>query len=188
MVGLGNPGAKYRMTRHNAGFLVLDRLAGDLGLNWRQNKPFQAETCTGRHGAVSLILAKPQTYMNLSGIAVGALAKYYDIPPNRIIVVADDLALNPGALRIRSRGSSGGHNGLKSIISTVGDGFIRVRVGVGHPGDSEEVVDYVLQRFNAVEWEKVQDAVERSVQAILVILNDGVESAMNQFNRRAAME
>lgn len=159
-----------------------------MGVSWRCDKQFQAEICAGREGTIPLICAKPQTYMNASGIAVGALAKYYDIPTNRVIVVADDLALGPGALRIRGKGSAGGHNGLKSIISVIGDGFIRIRVGVGHPGDSAEVVDYVLQRFSAAEWEKVCDAIGRSVEAIRVILKEGIEPAMNQFNRKAETE
>lgn len=188
IVGLGNPGDRYRLTRHNAGFLALDLLSKSMGLSWKRNKAFQAEVCIGREGLTPLILAKPQTYMNASGIAVAALAKYYDIPIKNIIIVTDDLALTPGMLRIRSKGSSGGHNGLKSIIAAIGDGFIRVRLGVGHPGEQMEVVDYVLQRFTAADWEKVQEAIERSIHAIRVIIEEGVEQAMNRFNRKAEME
>ena len=183
IVGLGNPGKEYAHTRHNAGFMALDVLADKLGCKVDKLK-FQ-----GLYGQVNdrsrkIFLLKPQTYMNLSGRSVLQLSSYFNIPPQRIIVLFDDISLVPGRLRIRGDGSSGGHNGIKSIIAEVGSqDFPRVKIGVGgkaHP--DQDLADHVLSGFSAKEEKDLKSALERAADAALTIMDKGVEEAANRYN------
>lgn len=183
IVGLGNPGPKYAGTRHNAGFMVLDALAKQHGLQFSQ-KQGNAEVARGQIGGVRAILAKPQTFMNLSGRAVVALANFYKVPHSRIIVVYDDIALPIGALRIREKGSAGGHNGVSNIIQQLGtQTFPRIRVGVDRPVQVQHSqIDWVLGRFTKEEREAMDAAIPRAIEAVEAILGGGIERAMNAYN------
>jgi PTH1 family peptidyl-tRNA hydrolase len=181
IVGLGNPGPEYRETRHNIGFAVVDELARryEVG-NWREQ--FEALVARTRFDDDSLTLAKPLTFMNLSGRAVAALAGFYKIDPADVLVVTDDAALPVGRLRARREGSAGGHNGLKSVIEHLGtQAFPRLRVGVGR-GDGRDLADHVLGRFDADERDRVSAAVLRAADCAETWLRDGIERAMNAFN------
>jgi PTH1 family peptidyl-tRNA hydrolase len=177
IVGLGNPGKEYEQTRHNVGFMVLDRLAQGRG-EWRKQKAWRGEVCE----AQGVWLLKPQTYMNLSGESVRAMSDFYKIAPESVLVVLDDLSLGLGQLRLRLGGSAGGHNGLKSILEHLGTRDVaRVRVGIGGAGPGE-VVGHVLGKFRKDEWPRVEEALERTEAAIHRIQSDGMERAMNAFN------
>ena len=183
IVGLGNPGREYEKTRHNAGFRAVDLLADKLGCKIDKGK-FQGLYGQVTRSGAKLLLLKPQTYMNLSGRSVLQLSAYFHIPPQRIIVLFDDISLEPGRLRIRSDGSAGGHNGIKSIISEVGSqDFPRVKIGVGgkaHP--EQDLADHVLSGFSASEEKALQSALERACDAALCIIDRGVPEAANRFN------
>ena len=183
IVGLGNPGKEYERTRHNAGFRALDVLAQKLGCKVDKGK-FQ-----GLYGQVNwsgrkLLLLKPQTYMNLSGRSVLQLSAYFHVPPQRIIVLFDDISLEPGRLRIRADGSAGGHNGIKSIISEIGSQeFPRVKIGVGgkaHP--EQDLADHVLSSFSSLEEKALTSSLERAANAALCIIEKGVPDAANRYN------
>ena len=178
LVGLGNLGREYSGTRHNVGFMVLDRLAAAMGAAFRAEKKWQADAVS--NGGVWLL--KPQTYMNLSGESVSALARFYQIEPARVLVVLDDMALPLGRLRIRERGSHGGHNGLRSIIDHLGTQDVpRLRVGIGssEPGAA---VGHVLGRFAVDERPLVEQSLDRAVEAVRFAQEHDLPSAMNQFN------
>ena len=183
IVGLGNPGKEYEKTRHNCGFRAIDLLAKTLGCKIDKAK-FQ-----GLYGQVTyqgrkLFLLKPMTYMNLSGKSVLQLSAYYQIPPQRIIVLFDDISLEPGRLRIRPDGSAGGHNGIKSIISDLGSqDFPRVKIGVGAKAHAEQdLADWVLSGFSASEEKALASALERAADAALCIIDSGVPEAANRYN------
>lgn len=183
IVGLGNPGEKYENTRHNVGFQVVDELAE------RQNAPvqklkFKALTNLLTISGEKVLVMKPVTYMNLSGEAVRPAADFYKIPPERILVISDDTALDPGKLRIRIKGSAGGHNGLKNIIQHLGtDQFPRVRVGVGQkPHPDYDLADWVLGKFQGADKKVMDEAVKRAADAVECILKEGADRAMNRFN------
>ncbi len=181
VVGLGNPGDRYRGTRHNVGFEVVDELARrqQVAVGRRQ---FRALLGEYRFGAVRVILVKPQTYMNMSGEAVSAVAHMYRVEPGHVIVVSDDVALPVGKVRLRLQGSAGGHNGLKSVAQHLGSqGHPRVRIGVGG-GGMQELTDHVLGRYTSTERLLVNDAVLWAADAVEVALRDGFEMAMNRFN------
>lgn len=183
IVGLGNPGKEYERTRHNAGFRAIDVLAGSLGCKIDRLK-FQGLYCQTNYQGCKLFLLKPQTYMNLSGRSVLQLSAYFNIPPQRIIVLFDDISLPPGRLRIRGDGSAGGHNGIKSIIAELGSQeFPRVKIGVGakaHP--DQDLADWVLSGFSASEEKDLVSALNRASDAALCILEHGVPEAANRFN------
>lgn len=183
VVGLGNPGSKYEWTRHNMGFLVIDELADRLDIPVKRLK-FKALTNTALLGGRSVLLMKPTTYMNLSGEAVGQAARFYQIPPERVLVISDDAALPQGKLRVRRSGSAGGHNGLKNIISHLGtDQFPRVKVGVGQmPHPDSDMADWVLGSFTGQDRKVMEDAVSRAADAVTVLLQHGVDQAMNSYN------
>lgn len=185
IVGLGNPGREYAATRHNAGFMVIDRLAPDMGVAV-EKKMFKALVGQGRIEGEKVVLAKPQTYMNLSGEAVSALLNWYKLTTADLIVIYDDLDLPPGKLRIRSGGGSGGHKGMQSIIQVLGtENFLRVRVGIGRPAEPDfETADYVLSRFGGNEAKEVEEALDLAAEAVRCIVRDGVERAMNLYNKR----
>ena len=180
VVGLGNPGKRYVGTRHNVGFEVLDALAQTEPRKWRTG--FDALTLEHAIDGVRLLLLKPQTYMNLSGRCVRGVVDYYRLPLTDLLVVCDDINLPLGRLRIRPRGSSGGHKGLRDIESHLRTTeYARLRVGVGSPGD-RDAVDFVLDRFSPEEVPVVRRAVQRAVDAVSTWARDGIEPCMNRFN------
>ncbi|HBK03045.1 MAG TPA: aminoacyl-tRNA hydrolase [Clostridiales bacterium] len=183
IVGLGNPGKEYEHSRHNCGFRALDILAGKLNAKVDKLK-FQglyAQTC---YNGTKLFLLKPQTYMNLSGKSVVQLSAFYKIPPQRIIVLFDDISLAPGRLRVRGDGSAGGHNGIKSIIQELGSqDFPRVKIGVGaKPNPDYDLADWVLGSFSALDEKAMAVSLENAGQAALAIIDKGVPEAENRFN------
>ena len=183
IVGLGNPGREYEGTRHNAGFLVLDKLAAKENISVLEKK-HKAVIGKGIVAGQKCVLAKPQTYMNLSGESVRQLIDYYKVDETaELIVFSDDISLEPGQIRIRKKGSAGGHNGLKNIIANLGhDSFIRVKMGVGEKPRGWDLVDYVLGRFSPKDREDVEEAADRAAEAIRMIISEGPDAAMNQFN------
>lgn len=189
IVGLGNPGAEYRGTRHNVGFEVVDETAARWALAFR-SAPADAllaksSAAPGAHGPV--LLAKPLTYMNRSGFAVGALLRYYRIDLDDLLVVTEDVNLPLGRLRARRRGSSGGHNGLRSIIDAgAGEGFSRLRVGVGRGDPRQKLSGRVLSRFARAERPVMDDVVRRAADAVEMFVEAGIGPVMNTFNRREA--
>ena len=183
IVGLGNPGRDYERTRHNVGFRAVELLADKLGCKIDKLK-YQGLYCQTNYGGKKLFLLKPQTYMNLSGRSVLQLSSYFNIPPQRIIVLFDDISLVPGRLRIRADGSAGGHNGIKSVIAELGSqDFPRVKIGVGgkaHP--EQDLADHVLSGFSVQEEKALQSALERAAEAALAIMDKGVPEAANRYN------
>ena len=184
IAGLGNPGKEYENTRHNAGFLVLDTLAQKLGADLSERK-HRALCGKAVIGGQKVILLKPQTYMNSSGESIRAAADYYKVPPEDILVVYDDISLAPGQLRIRAKGSAGGHNGIKSIIAHLGtQEFPRVKVGIGEKPPRMDLADYVLGHFSSGEKKIMEEAAKEAADAICEIVNVWIEQAMNDHNRR----
>ena len=183
VVGLGNPGARFESTRHNMGFLALDRLAEREKLRFNKLR-FKAWTAEWKLGEDKLLVLKPQTYMNLSGESVGAAARFYKIPADHILVVSDDISLPVGKLRLRSAGSAGGHNGLKNIIQHLcTDRFPRIKVGVGSPQQAGyDVVDWVIGMPTGEDQKVLLDALDRAAQAIPAVITQGMDRAMNKFN------
>jgi PTH1 family peptidyl-tRNA hydrolase len=181
VVGLGNPGREYELTRHNAGWLVLDELARRLGGSWRSK--FSGRLAEVRLDGARLALLKPETFMNDSGRAVGAAAKFFKVPPESLLIVHDDVDLEPGRLQARAGGGLAGHNGLRSLAKTLGtQDFLRLRIGVGRPGrgDPRSVADYVLSGF--VPEDDVDGLVARSAEAVETLARDGLEAAQQRFN------
>jgi PTH1 family peptidyl-tRNA hydrolase len=184
IVGLGNPGYEYHLTPHNLGFMAVDRLAEDCGVDIARREA-QAVTALTELEGERVILAKPQTYMNLSGMAVARLLEKYELAPADLLVLVDDVDLPLGMLRIRPRGSAGTHNGLKSIIGSLqADEFGRVRLGARPEREVEDRVSYVLGSFRKADLEHVAEMLERAGEAVRVILKEGIPAAMNRFNQR----
>lgn len=185
IVGLGNPGRQYEHTRHNAGFDVMDALAEKYNISISESG-HKALFGKGMIGGQKVILAKPQTFMNLSGDSVSALINFYKLDPTQeLIVVFDDISLAPGNLRIRKKGSAGGHNGIKDIIAKTGtDQFERVKVGVGEKPAGWDLADHVLGRFSPEDREKFEDAVKDAVDAVSLMVQDRTDEAMNLYNRK----
>jgi peptidyl-tRNA hydrolase, PTH1 family len=183
IVGLGNPGKQYALTPHNVGFDVVDKLSDDLAGAWRRSWRFHAHVSEVKLGAADLLLAKPQTFMNNSGSAVGALLRYRKAAVAEMIAALDDADLEMGRIRIRARGSSGGHRGLESIIQAVGSpDFARVRIGIGRGRAGANLVEHVLQPFSDEERRQMGRVIEAASQAVRTIVELGVEEAMNRFN------
>ena len=183
VAGLGNPGTAYARTPHNVGFEVLDLLASRLQGAWRQQARLKACLARVRADGAELLLAKPQTYMNLSGEAVGALARFQRVEPAAVLAVVDDIDLPWGKLRLRAQGSDGGHNGLHSLIQHLGtDAFPRLRIGVGRPGGPADVVGHVLGRFTAEEKAGLASLLERATVCVSTACRSGLAAAMNEFN------
>ena len=188
IVGLGNPSKQYEGTRHNAGFMTLDVLADRYNIDISEKK-HKALCGKGVIEGNKVVLLKPQTFMNLSGESVRAAADFYKVAPEEIIVIYDDIRLEPGQLRVRKKGSAGGHNGMKNIIAHLGtQDFPRIRVGVGEKPAGMDLADYVLGRFSKGERELLEEAFKEGAQAAVAILCDGIESAMNQFNGKKSRE
>ncbi len=185
IVGLGNPGRRYQKNRHNIGFMVLDRLAAawQIELNRVQQKAIVGD---GRFQDHTLILAKPQTFMNLSGDSVGPLARYYRIPAQNVLVIYDELDLPLGTIRLRGQGGAGGHNGMRSIIQHLGDDFPRLRLGIGRPPGRMPPAAYVLQNFDKEEQLLVAEIIEEAAQAVTTFLTDGLDLAMSRHNQNLA--
>ena len=183
IVGLGNPGSKYEKTRHNCGFRAIDILAQELKCKIDKGK-FQGLYGQVNYGNKKLFLLKPQTYMNNSGISTLQLSAYFNIPPQRIIVLFDDISLAPGRLRIRADGSAGGHNGIKSIIAQLGSQeFPRIKIGVGAKANAEQdLADWVLSGFTAAEEKELATALKNAADAALYIVDNGVSSTANRYN------
>lgn len=185
MAGLGNPGPEYEFTYHNLGFLAIDRLAEAASI--RVTRPeCKALVGPGRVAGDDVLLAKPLTFMNLSGSSIQPLLTKYQIPPERLILIYDELALDWGAMRIRFKGSAGGHNGVSSVIRSVGsENFIRVRLGIRPDHPVGQMKDYVLSRIRKVQTETLDDTLAATVRAVESIITEGVEKAMTKHNRRA---
>ena len=184
IAGLGNPTKKYEGTRHNVGFETIDILSSDCGIEVRDKK-HKALCGKGMISGSRVILAKPQTYMNLSGESLRLIADFYQIPPENIIVICDDINLPCGQLRIRVRGSAGGHNGMKDIIKRLGtEQFLRIRVGVGAKPEGRDLADYVLSRFAQEDRAKVDEAVRNAASAVAMAVTEGPDAAMNTFNKK----
>jgi len=187
IVGLGNPGREYRETRHNVGFMVVDEIARRYALSWAQ-APSQVPDAfiAKRYGTEPVLLAKPLTYMNLSGEAVAALMRYFDVPPADVLIVVDEADLPFGRLRARARGSAGGHNGLKSIIERIGTTeFSRLRLGVGR-GDERKLADHVLSIFERSERAELELFITRAADAAEMFAAEGILKVMNTYNPEAA--
>lgn len=187
IAGLGNPGREYENTRHNAGFASIDRLAEKNHISIDMKK-FQALCGTGYIGGQKVLLLKPQTYMNLSGESLRAACDFFKIDPEQeLIVIYDDISLAPGQLRIRTKGSAGGHNGIKSIISHLGTQvFLRVKVGVGEKPQGWDLADYVLGHFSKEEQQVMQESFDRAADAAAALLSEEVQQVMNEYNTHKA--
>lgn len=182
VVGLGNPGPEYEKTRHNAGFLVADLLGENLRATYWKDEA-GARTAVVRMGDEELVLVKPQTYMNVSGKAVAKLIERYETTPRETIVVHDDIDLPPGTVRAKRDGGHGGHNGLRSITEALGtDAYLRVRIGVGRPPGRQDAADYVLEPMRPSAWEEFEAVVPTAAQAVVHIIEHGIDSAMQEFN------
>lgn len=182
-MGLGNPGREYRITRHNTGFLVIDRFAQDHSFKLTKRK-FYARIGTGKISGISVILAKPLTFMNLSGESVAPLVGFFSLKDSELVVVHDDLDLSFGRIRIKVGGGDAGHQGLRSIIESLGTSdFIRIRVGIGRPPKGTTATEYVLHNYNPDERKELENIVARASEALEKILKYGVPRAMTEFNR-----
>jgi PTH1 family peptidyl-tRNA hydrolase len=179
IVGLGNPGPEHLMTRHNAGFWFVDALAGKFGGRFRSHARYQGEVARIEIAGNEITLLKPMTYMNRSGLAIRALVDYLKVPVEQVLVAHDELDLPVGQTRFKLGGGHGGHNGLRDTITHVGPDFWRLRIGIGHPGDKSEVIDYVLRRAPKEEEEKILAAVGYAVEATQMFVEKGSERAMN---------
>ncbi len=180
IVGLGNPGREYAGTRHNVGFMVLEKLAATLRAEWKLDRARKGELATG----AGVLLVRPQTYMNNSGECVGPLMRYFKFSPEQILVIYDDISFPVGTLRLRAAGSAGGHNGVKSLIAHLGsEHFPRLRIGVGAPGQ-KSMVSHVLGHFSPEEKPLLEDTLSRATEAALCVLREGFEMAANRFNVR----
>lgn len=184
VVGLGNPGKKYEMTRHNVGFNTIDFLADKL--NVRVDKIKHKALCgEGNIGNEKVLLVKPQTFMNLSGESVLEIQRYYKVPLSNIIVIYDDLDLPVGKVRIKKKGSAGTHNGMRSILHLIqSEDFPRIRIGIGMPQDKSQLINYVVGDFSKAERALINEAIELSAEAVLEIIRSNADSAMNKFNKK----
>lgn len=185
IVGLGNPGKKYAMTRHNAGFWFVDELArrfassetGSSAL-WKPEKRFHGDICRISSPELECWLLKPNTFMNRSGTAIQAMMSFYKLKPTDILVAHDEIDLPPGTAKLKRSGGHGGNNGLRDTIATIGKDFARLRVGVGHPGHKDQVVDYVLHRPGKTDEQHIQETIDRAADCFNVLQSDGLEAAM----------
>ena len=184
IVGLGNPGREYARTRHNAGFLLADRLGERWRANWNDERKFAARLAKVERGGRKLVLCEPQTYMNASGEAVGKVVQFYKVPAQRVLVLVDDADLPFGEIRLRKSGSSGGHHGLDSIQHHLGTkDYARLRIGIGRTESQvREITNYVLGEFGAAEAELLQKVLNRASEQVESWLDEGIEKAMNKFN------
>lgn len=187
VVGLGNPGPEHRLTRHNAGFWFVDALARAQGVQFRSHSRYQGEIARVDLEGRELTLLKPQTYMNRSGLSIRSLMDYTKAPASEILVVHDELDLPPGVARLKFGGGHGGHNGLRDTITHCGPDFWRLRLGIGHPGDRDQVIDYVLQRAAPEDEEATVASLSASLDALPVFLRDGADKAMKQLHTKGTV-
>jgi len=187
IVGLGNPGAEHQKTCHNAGFWFVDALADRTGAVFRSDSKFHGAAANCALGGRSVWLLKPMTYMNRSGLAVSAFVNYFKIDVAEVLVVYDELDLPPGTARLKFGGGHAGHNGMRDVIAHIGDGFWRLRLGIGHPGDKNQVIDHVLDRPNPEEERAIRTAIGEGLDILPVLIEHGGERAMNQLHRRTPL-
>jgi PTH1 family peptidyl-tRNA hydrolase len=185
IVGLGNPGPEHQVTRHNVGFWFVDLLARRHGAEFRDYRKYSGETARITIEGQELILLKPTTYMNRSGLSVRQISDFYKIVPDDILVAHDELDLPAGSVRLKHGGGHGGHNGLRDTIAHVGENFWRLRLGIGHPGNKADVIDYVLTRAPRVEEDVILEAVNTAADSVPLILEQGAERAMTKLHSRA---
>ncbi len=186
IVGLGNPGAEHLRDRHNAGFWFVDGLAAAAGLQFRDDKKLQGATCQLSLGSTQLRLLKPHTYMNHSGRSVRLAMDYFKLQPAQILVAHDDLDLPPGVARFKRSGGHGGNNGLRDVIANCGKDFLRLRIGIGHPGQREKVVGYVLRPPGREELTHMENALREAERALETLVSDGLERATTQLHTATA--
>lgn len=184
IVGLGNPGPEHEQTRHNAGFWLVDRLVAQHRGSLRPHSRYHGEVGRIDIGGQEVWLLKPTTYMNRSGSAIRALTEYLRIRPDEMLVAHDELDLAAGVVRLKQGGGAGGHNGLKDTITQVGEAFWRFRIGIGHPGHRDQVIDYVLRRAPAAEEALIRGAADAAAESVPRLLADGAEKVMNTLHRR----
>jgi PTH1 family peptidyl-tRNA hydrolase len=183
IVGLGNPGADYAKTRHNAGFLLVEKLAAQWKSSWTKERKFQARVSRAERGGEKVLLAEPQTFMNLSGESVGALVTFYQLPLEKILVVVDDADLPLGEIRLRPAGGSGGHHGLESVAQHLGaKTYARLRIGIGRKNEARQITGHVLGKFSAAENALLEKVLERAGGQLECWLDAGIQKAMSQFN------
>jgi PTH1 family peptidyl-tRNA hydrolase len=183
IVGLGNPGAEYAKTRHNAGFLLVERLAEMWKTDWAKERKFSARMARAARGGEKVLLCEPQTFMNLSGEAVAAVVKFYQLPRTRVLVAVDDADLPLGEIRLRPGGGSGGHHGLDSVAQHLGSKeYARLRIGIGRKNEARQITGHVLGKFSSEEGAMLEKVLERAVGQVECWLDHGLQKAMNQFN------
>ncbi|MDX2110297.1 MAG: aminoacyl-tRNA hydrolase [Verrucomicrobiota bacterium] len=185
IAGLGNPGSTYKDTRHNAGYLVVDALAAELGGKWKKESRFEAETATVTFGGKTVLLVKPLTFMNASSRAIGAILRFHKLTPAVLTVVYDEYQLPPGHSKISIRGSAGGHNGVADLLQHVGDGFTRLRIGIGsarHPGMT--MADYVLAKMPVTDMDRIKERFPEYIAGLRVVLEKGPSDAMTFLNKK----
>lgn len=182
IVGLGNPGPEHALTRHNVGFWFVDALAHVTDARFRMHRKHQAEMTRIKIADHELLLVKPQTYVNRSGLAIRSVAEYHRVSPGEMLVAYDELDLPVGTVRLKRGGGAGGHNGVKDTIAHIGDDFWRLRIGIGHPGNKSEVIDYVLRRAPTEEEEAIIECVAAAVEIMPLLLSAGAEKAMNKLH------
>ena len=187
IAGLGNPGLKYRNTRHNIGYTLVDQLATKYGATWKHEARFEAEVAVIQYDKRKLMLLKPQTFMNASGRSLGTVLRYRKLTAESMLVIYDDLTLDLGRIKLSVKGSAGGHNGIADILTQVGTGFARFRVGIGaKPHKDMDLADYVLSKFSKDELSILADRSPIFLDQIHLILNEGIESSMKTINQRTA--
>lgn len=184
IVGLGNPGPEHLFTRHNAGFWLVDALAAKYGGRFRAHAKYHGEVCQVDIAGCKLTLLKPQTFMNRSGLAARALADYLKVPPQQILVAYDELDLPVGVARFKLGGGAGGHNGVRDVAAHIGADFWRLRIGIGHPGNKDEVIDYVLRRAPKADEEQILAAIARAVEHVEIFVAQGAEKAMHGLHQK----
>ena len=185
IVGLGNPGPEHQVTRHNAGFWFVDLLARRHGAEFRDYRKYSGEAARVNISGQDLVLLKPTTYMNRSGLAVRQLCDFYKVPTDEVLVAHDELDLPVGTVRLKNGGGHGGHNGLRDTIAHIGEAFWRLRLGVGHPGNKTEVIDYVLTRAPRAEEDLIFDGVNLAADCMPLLIEQGAERAMTKLHSRA---
>jgi len=187
VAGLGNPGLKYRNTRHNIGFALVEKLAGKLGAGWKTEARFEAQLAQVRLNGRPLLLVQPTTFMNASGRSLGAILRYYKLSAESLVVIYDDITLDLGRSKLSAQGSDGGHNGIKSLLEQVGSGFLRYRVGVGaKPHKAMDLADFVLSTFTPDELSLLANRMPSYLEQLQLIIDKGAEPAMNLINQRTA--
>ncbi|HMK84565.1 MAG TPA: aminoacyl-tRNA hydrolase [Steroidobacteraceae bacterium] len=186
IVGLGNPGPEHLVTRHNAGFWFVDLLARRNGVEFRDYRKFSGETARVTISDQDIVLLKPTTYMNRSGLSVRLVSDFFKVAADDILVAYDELDLPVGAMRLKHGGGHGGHNGLRDVITHVGEGCWRLRLGIGHPGNKTEVIDYVLSRAPRAEEDLIFEAVNTAADCMPLLISEGAERAMTKLHSRAA--